>query len=165
MTWLSSYFRRCASGIRHWPHAKLAISPHSHGDLRTDIMYVCMCICYVYALFWPYLLLYLSWFHKVYNLYMCGHLMLASFKLEFCAIDHPHSSFEPLYPKVFRGTTKVDLESTIWPQAPPKVRRGRFVCLKKAVFRCFLDEIKSILPAKWSISVHSMWYIFWKLIL
>ena len=26
----------CASGIRHWPHAKLALGTHSHSDLHAD---------------------------------------------------------------------------------------------------------------------------------
>ena len=34
--------------------------------------------------------------------------------LTFDATDLPHSSFEPLYPKVFRGTPEVDLVSTVW---------------------------------------------------
>ena len=40
----------------------------------------------------------------------------------FIAIDKPHSSFEPLYPKVFRGTSKVDAVANVRPPASPKVR-------------------------------------------
>jgi len=42
--------------------------------------------------------------------------------LNFDATDLPHSSFEPLYPKLFRGTPEVDLVSTVWPPDLPKVR-------------------------------------------
>ena len=36
-------------------------------------------------------------------------------------IDLPQRSFEALYSNVFRGTTKGELVSTVWPPAPPKV--------------------------------------------
>ena len=40
-----------------------------------------------------------------------------------CSILMPHSQFEPLYLKDFRGTTpKVDLVSTIWGPAPQNAR-------------------------------------------
>ena len=42
--------------------------------------------------------------------------------LNFDATDLPNSSFEPLYPKLFRGTPKVDLVSTVWPPDLPIVR-------------------------------------------
>jgi len=42
--------------------------------------------------------------------------------LNFDATDLPNSSFEPLYPKLFRGTPEVDLVSTVWPPDLPKVR-------------------------------------------
>ena len=45
--------------------------------------------------------------------------------LNFDATDLPHSSFEPLYPKLFRGTPEVDLVSTVWPSDLPKVRIKR----------------------------------------
>ena len=42
--------------------------------------------------------------------------------LNFDATDLPNSLFEPLYPKLFRGTPEVDLVSTAWPPDLPKVR-------------------------------------------
>ena len=42
--------------------------------------------------------------------------------LNFDATDLPHSSLEPLYPNVFRGTPEVDLVSTVWPPGRPKKR-------------------------------------------
>ena len=42
--------------------------------------------------------------------------------LNFDATDLPNSSFEPLYPKLFRGNPEVDLVSTVWPPDLPKVR-------------------------------------------
>ena len=54
--------------------------------------------------------------------------------LNFDATDLPHSSFEPLYPKFFRGNPEVDLVSTVWPPDLPKVRWCRFLAAKK---RCF----------------------------
>ena len=46
--------------------------------------------------------------------------------LNFDATDLPNSSFEPLYPKLFRGTPEVDLVSTVWPPDLPKVRWCRY---------------------------------------
>ena len=40
----------------------------------------------------------------------------------FCGLIAIDSSFEPLYPKVFRGTPKNDLVSTVWRPGPAKVR-------------------------------------------
>ena len=54
--------------------------------------------------------------------------------LNFDATDLPNSSFEPLYPKLFRGNPEVDLVSTVWPPDLPKVRWCRFLAAKK---RCF----------------------------
>ena len=54
--------------------------------------------------------------------------------LNFEATDLPNSSFEPLYPKLFRGNPEVDLVSTVWPPDLPKVRWCRFLAAKK---RCF----------------------------
>ena len=48
--------------------------------------------------------------------------VLKRFALNFDDTDLPHSSFEPLYPKLFRGTLEVDLVSTVWPPDLPKVR-------------------------------------------
>ena len=48
--------------------------------------------------------------------------ILGSCNHNFDATDLPHSSFEPLYPKLFRGTPEVDLVSTVWPPDLPKVR-------------------------------------------
>ena len=42
----------------------------------------------------------------------------------FDATDLPNSSFEPLYPKFFRGTPKVNLASTIWLLFRPKSGKG-----------------------------------------
>ena len=42
--------------------------------------------------------------------------------LNFDATDLPNSSFEPFYPKLFRGRPEVDLVSTVWPPDLPKVR-------------------------------------------
>ena len=62
--------------------------------------------------------------------------------LNFDATDLPHSSFEPLYPKLFRGTPEVDLVSTVWPPDLPKVRLCRKNRRKKTLFLgVFLDKI------------------------
>ena len=54
--------------------------------------------------------------------------------LNFDATDLPHSSFEPLYPKLFRGRPEVDLVSTVWPPDLPKVRWCRKTAAKKPFF-------------------------------
>ena len=50
----------------------------------------------------------------------CKKNLSATCKLNFDANDLPHSQFEPLYPKVFRGTPEVDLLSTIWRPGPSR---------------------------------------------
>ena len=52
----------------------------------------------------------------------------------FCGLIAIDSSFEPLYPKVFRGTQEVDLESIVCPPHPPKVRWCRFLATQKGRF-------------------------------
>ena len=52
----------------------------------------------------------------------CKMISSACCSLNFDATDLPNNKFEPLYPKVFRGTPKVDLVSTVWPPGLPKVR-------------------------------------------
>ena len=54
--------------------------------------------------------------------------------LNFDATDLPHSSFEPLYPKLFRGTPEVDLVSTVWPPDLPKVRWCRYLSPRNGCF-------------------------------
>ena len=54
--------------------------------------------------------------------------------LNFDATDLPHSSFEPLYPKLFRGTPEVDLVSTVWPPDLPKVRCCRYLSPRNGCF-------------------------------
>ena len=49
-------------------------------------------------------------------------------------IDLPHRWFEPLYPKVFGGTPKVELMSTVRPPCPLKVRWCRFLAAQKGRF-------------------------------
>ena len=51
-----------------------------------------------------------------------GPRFVGSCTLNFDATDLPHSSFEPLYPKLFGGNPEVDLVSTVWPPDLPKVR-------------------------------------------
>ena len=66
-------------------------------------------------------------------------LLVACCGLNFNSTDLSHSLFEPLYPKVFRGSPEVDLESTVLPPGPniPKVRDGNFVHLEKVVLGVF----------------------------
>merc|ERR1711873_183918 len=52
----------------------------------------------------------------------------------FDATDLPNSSFEPLYPKLFRGTPEVDLVPIVWHTAPPKVRIPRIHRRQKRLF-------------------------------
>ena len=52
----------------------------------------------------------------------CDFFLSACCGLNFDATDLPNSQFEPLYPKLFRGTPEVDLVSTVWPPDLPKVR-------------------------------------------
>ena len=54
--------------------------------------------------------------------------------LNFDATDLPNSSFEPLYPKLFRGTPEVDLVSTVWPPDLPKVRWCRYFSPRNGCF-------------------------------
>ena len=62
--------------------------------------------------------------------------------LNFNATDLPHSSFEPLYPKLFRGTPIVDLGPIVWHTAPSKVRKPWNCVRQKTLFWCFLEEKK-----------------------
>ena len=57
--------------------------------------------------------------------------------LNFDATDLPNSSFEPLYPKLFRGNPEVDLVSTVWPPDLPNVRRCWFFYKEMPLFSCF----------------------------
>ena len=54
--------------------------------------------------------------------------------LNFDATDLPNSSFEPLYPKLFRGRPEVDLVSTVWPPDLPKVRWCRYFSPRNGCF-------------------------------
>ena len=54
-------------------------------------------------------------------------------EVNFDATDLPHS-FEPLYPKVFRGSLQVDLVPIVCHTAPPKVRKAILFTPKQAVF-------------------------------
>ena len=65
----------------------------------------------------------------------------------FDATDLPNSSFEPLYPKLFRGTPEVDLVPIVWHTAPPKVRIPRIHCRQKRLFLGVFLEKKSF-PGK-----------------
>ena len=61
-------------------------------------------------------------------------------ELNFDATDLPHSQFEPLYPKVFRVTLKVDLVSSVWPPAPSKLSISKKLSMIFGVF-LLLDKI------------------------
>ena len=65
----------------------------------------------------------------------------------FDATDLPNSSFEPLYPKLFRGTPEVALVPIVWHTAPPKVRIPRIHCRQKRLFLGVFLEKKSF-PGK-----------------
>ena len=60
--------------------------------------------------------------------------------LNFDATDLPNSSFEPLYPKLFRGNPEVDL------QIFPKWGYAHILPQKNAVFRCFFGLNKFSRP-------------------
>ena len=45
-----------------------------------------------------------------------------------------HILLEPSYPKLSMCTLKVDLVPLVWPTAPPKVRKPRFLAAKKRPF-------------------------------
>merc|ERR1711963_1145000 len=77
----------------------------------------------------------------------------------FDARDLPNSSFEPLYPKLFRGTTEVDLVPIVWHTAPPKVRIPRIHCRRKRLFLGVFLE-KKVFLAKRSTFTYSMPYRF-----
>ena len=62
----------------------------------------------------------ISIFHEL--LLLLAKKLPACCGLNFDATNLPNSSFEPLYPKLFRGNPEVDLVSTVWPPGPPKVR-------------------------------------------
>ena len=61
-------------------------------------------------------------------------------------IDLPQRSFEALYSNVFRGTTKGELVSTVWPPAPPKVTQSRFVSTTIGHLRVFFFTKKFSCP-------------------
>ena len=61
-------------------------------------------------------------------------LLVACCGLNFNSTDLSHSLFEPLYPKFFRGSPEVNLESIVCPQGPPKVRCCRFLSAQKGDF-------------------------------
>ena len=61
-------------------------------------------------------------------------------------IDLPQRSFEALYSNVFRGTTEVELVSTVWPPAPPKVTQSRFVSTTIGHLRVFFFTKKFSCP-------------------
>ena len=64
------------------------------------------------------------------------------------ATDHPHSLFQALYHKLFRGAPRVDQMPPVWPTGPPKVRNHRFLAAKTGLFwGCFWT--KSIFLAMW----------------
>ena len=86
-------------------------------------------------------------------------VLSACCRLNFDATDLPHTLFELLYPKVFRVTPKVDLESIACLPGPLKVRWCRILSPVVRVF--FLS--KSIFPAKCSTFAYSMLYMFGKL--
>merc|ERR1712163_40567 len=89
---------------------------------------------YMWASFYPwdpyqYLFSFSTWRPKTkkfpfFTKFHCrSHFFLPAYcGLNFDATDLPNSSFEPLYPKLFRGTPEVDLVSTVWPPDLPKVR-------------------------------------------
>ena len=62
------------------------------------------------------------------------------------ATDLPHSSFEPLYPKLFGATPEVDLVSTVWPPDLPKVRWCPYLTPRNGCFRCFFGLNKFSRP-------------------
>ena len=58
------------------------------------------------------------------------------------ATDLPHSLFEPLHHKVFRGTLKGDLVSFRRRPVPSKVSISEKLSIIFSVFRFFLDKIE-----------------------
>ena len=90
--------------------------------------------------------------------------VLGSCMLNCDATDLPHSYFEPLYPKVFRGTPKVDLVSSVWPPAPSKVNISEGLSIISSVFQGFFFD-KIDFPVKTVIFAYSVSYIFRKLLI
>ena len=50
------------------------------------------------------------------------------------ATDHPHSLFQALYHKLFRGAPRGDQMPPVWPTGPPRVRKHQFLAAKKGHF-------------------------------
>ena len=72
----------------------------------------------------------------------CKKKVWGSCTHNFDATDLPNSQFELLYPKVFRGTLKVDLVSFRRRPAPSKVSISEKLSIIFGVFRFFLDKIE-----------------------
>merc|ERR1712115_431938 len=77
----------------------------------------------------------------------------------FDATDLPNSWFESLYPKLFRGTLRVDLVPIVWHTAPPKVRIPQIPCRQKRLFLGVFLE-KEVFLAKRMTFTYSMSYRF-----
>ena len=88
----------CGHHFTHWTHTNISLPFRAGGRRLKNFRFSRICMSA----------------REFFLLACCG--------LNFDATDLPNSSFEPLYPKLFRGTPEVDLVSTIWPTDLPKVR-------------------------------------------
>ena len=100
----------CGHHFTHWTHPDISLRFRAGGRRLKNFRFSRICMS--------------PWWKS--SSACCG--------LNFDATDLPNSSFEPLYPKLFRGTPEVDLVSTVWPPDLPKVRWCQFLAAKK---RCF----------------------------
>ena len=102
---------------------------------------------------------------SVFDLFPCpsAKKISGSCTLNFDATNLPHSRFELLYPKVFRGTLKVERVSSTSarPPAPSKVSISEKLSVIFGIFRCFLGLIldKLDFPGQtvnfWSLACHT----------
>ena len=88
----------CEHHFTHWTHPDISLRFRAGGQRLKNFRFSRICVT--------------PWWKS--SSACCG--------LNFDATDLPNSSFEPLYPKLFRGTPEVDLVSTVWPPDLPKVR-------------------------------------------
>ena len=88
----------CKHHFTHWTHPDISLRFRAGGQREENFNFSQICM------------------------FARKHLLAACCGLNFNSTDLSHSLFEPLYPKFFRGSPEVDLESIVCPQGPPKVR-------------------------------------------
>ena len=115
----------CGHHFTHWTHPDISLPFRAGGRRLKNFRFSRICVS--------------PWWKS--SSACCG--------LNFDATDLPNSSFEPLYPKLFRGNPEVDLVSTVWPPDLPKVRWCRYFSPRNGCFRCFFGRNKFSRPNGW----------------